>query len=275
MSGNAADLDDSVLDAFADTAREMAAASRPIITRHFRQPLTIDRKADRTLVTQADLEAETAMREIVARRFPDHGIVGEEFGAQGGDREFVWVIDPLDGTHAFIAGLPTFGTLIALCRHGVPVLGVIDQVALDERWVGVAGRPTSYEGHGEAARIAGTRPCSSLDAAILYATAPGMFEGQAAQAFAAVGEAVSILRFGTDCYAYALVAAGHGDLVVEANMKIYDYLALVPVIEGAGGVITDWQGAPLTMTSGGLVLAAGDRRIHAQAQAILATGISR
>ncbi len=259
-----------VLDDFVAAAAELAEASGPIISELFRKNIAVDRKADRTLVTQADRDAETVMREMIAVGFPEHGFVGEEFGADGENSEYVWVIDPLDGTHAFISGLPTFGTLIALCRQGVPIVGVINQPVSGERWLGVEGRPTQFR-QGSEVGEARTRVCPSLDDAILYATSPAMFSDAGAAAFAEVSSHSAVTRFGTDCYAYGLVASGHGDLVIEANMNIYDYLALVPVVAGAGGVITDWLGAPLTMGSGETVIASGDRRPHAAALQILST----
>lgn len=272
MSGARSSAGGDEWEPFAAVALQLADASGPILTRHFRQTLDIDRKADRTLVTQADREAEAAMRKIIAGAFPDHGIVGEEYGAEGADREFVWVLDPLDGTHAYIAGLATFGTLIALCCQGRPVVGVIDHPVMGERWLGVEGAETRFFGGPGKPRPARTRVCAALDQAILYATSPAMFGDAEAAAFAAVSASASMTRFGTDCYGYAMVASGHGDLVVEANMQPYDYLALAPVIEGAGGAISDWRGGSLDLgtDSFGRVIASGDARVHRAALEILA-----
>jgi inositol-phosphate phosphatase/L-galactose 1-phosphate phosphatase/histidinol-phosphatase len=247
----------------------MADASGPVIAGHFRSNISVDRKSDKTVVTQADRDAEAAIRSIIADRYPDHGIVGEEFGADGADREFVWILDPVDGTQAFISGLPTFGTLIALCRYGEPILGVIDQPVTGERWLAARGIPArARDMRGVWSDIA-TRACPALDQAILYSTSPFMFEGPGLDAFADVSAGASVTRYGTDCYAYAMVASGHGDLVIEANMNIYDYLALVPVVQSAGGVMSDWHGLPLTMASGNQVVAAGDARVHEEVLKLL------
>jgi inositol-phosphate phosphatase/L-galactose 1-phosphate phosphatase/histidinol-phosphatase len=212
----------------------------------------------------ADREAEMAMRRLIAARFPDHGVIGEEFGREREDAELVWVLDPIDGTKSFISGVPLFGTLIALARHGRPVLGIIDQPISRERWVGAAGRPTLFNG----APIS-CRPCASLDAATLFATSPDMFRGEDAARFARVAAAVKLVRFGADCYAYGLLAHGFIDLVVEASLKPYDFSALLPIIEGAGGIATDWQGRPLTIESDGRIAVAGDRRAHEAALRLL------
>ncbi len=266
-------MDAPVDDRFVAVANQLADASGAVIRRYFRGELAVEQKHDRTLVTAADREAELAMRAIIAETFPDHGITGEEHADRPGAADYVWALDPIDGTHAFIAGLPLFGTLIALCRGAVPLLGVIDHPAMAERWLGVAGRPTvkytlenGNAGEGEAVSV---RSCAELSDAVLYATTPDMFQGADAAAFGRVVGRVATTRFGTDCYAYAMVASGHGDLVIEAGMHDHDFLALVPVVEGASGVITDWQGRALTAQSGGRVIAAGDERIHAQALVLL------
>jgi inositol-phosphate phosphatase/L-galactose 1-phosphate phosphatase/histidinol-phosphatase len=205
------------------------------------------------------------MRRLIAARFPDHGIIGEEFGREREDAEFVWVLDPIDGTKSFISGVPLFGTLIALARHGRPILGIIDQPISRERWIGAAGRPTLF--NGVPIRC---RPCPSLAAATLFATSPDMFQGGDVAAFARVAAAVKLVRFGADCYAYGLLAHGFVDLVIESGLKPYDFSAILPVVEGAGGVATDWRGAKLTVASDGRVVFAGDRRAHEAALALLA-----
>jgi histidinol-phosphatase len=227
--------------------------------------LAVDDKPDLSPVTIADREAEAAMRRMIAVRFPDHGIIGEEFGRERDDAEFVWVLDPIDGTKSFISGVPLFGTLIALARNGCPILGIIDQPISRERWIGAAGRPTLF--NGEPIRV---RPCPSLEAATLFATSPDMFRGEDAVRFAGVSAAVKLVRFGADCYAYGLLAHGFVDLVIEASLKPYDFSAMLPIVEGAGGVASDWRGAPLTVASDGRVVVAGDRRAHEAALALLA-----
>jgi inositol-phosphate phosphatase / L-galactose 1-phosphate phosphatase / histidinol-phosphatase len=205
------------------------------------------------------------MRRLIAARFPEHGILGEEHGAERADAEFVWVLDPIDGTKAFISGLPLFGTLIALAYRGRPVLGIIDQPISRERWSGARGHPSRLNGSAIA-----TRACGTLAAATLAATTPEMFADADADAFRRLRGKVKLARYGTDCYAYGVLAAGFIDIVVEANLKPYDFCALVPVVEGAGGVMTDWQGAPLHLGSDGRALACGDPRLADPARAALA-----
>ena len=205
------------------------------------------------------------MRRLIGARFPDHGIIGEEFGCEREHAEFVWVLDPIDGTKSFISGVPLFGTLIALAQRGRPIVGIIDQPILRERWIGAAGRPTTLN----AAPIR-CRPCAALAAATLFATSPDMFRGDDAAGFARVASTAKLVRYGADCYAYGLLAHGFVDLVIESSLKPYDFSAMLPVIEGAGGVASDWRGAPLTIASDGRVVAAGDRRAHAAALALLA-----
>jgi inositol-phosphate phosphatase/L-galactose 1-phosphate phosphatase/histidinol-phosphatase len=216
-------------------------------------------------VTAADRAAEAAMRQLIAADFPDHGIIGEEFGRLREDAEYVWVLDPIDGTKSFISGVPLFGTLIALARRGRPVLGIIDQPISGERWVGAAGRPTVLQG-----REIRCRPCPALSSATLFATTPDMFAGPDRDAFARLAQAVKLVRFGADCYAYGLLAAGFIDIVAEASLKPHDFCAMVPIVEGAGGIVSDWRGAPLGLSSDGRVLVAGDAAAHRAALALLA-----
>ena len=249
---------------FVQLANELADAVRPIAARYFRTQVAIDDKTDNSPVTIADREAETAMRDLLQRHVPDHGVFGEEHGAVRTDAEYVWVLDPIDGTKAFITGLPIFGTLIALLHRGRPVMGIIDQPILKERWLGVEGERSTFNG----APIS-VRGCPSLDRAYMYSTAPIMFPGAYAKPHEALTRKVKLFRWGGDCYAYGLLAAGHVDLVVEASLKLYDFAALVPVIKGAGGTITDWRGGELDMRSDGSVLAAGDPAIHRAASRVL------
>ncbi len=259
---------DHDLDTWTALAERLADAARPIALTYFRGDLDIEAKADMTPVTVADREAEAAMRALIEDAFPDHGIFGEEFGTVRPDAEHLWVLDPIDGTKSFVTGKPLFGTLIALLHRGRPVVGVIDAPALGERWVGAAGRATTFNG-----RPVRARPCTDLARAWLYATSPHMFEPDDVAAFERLRRRAHQAVYGADCYAYGLLAAGFVDLVAEAGMQPYDYCALVPVVEGAGGVITDWRGGPLTIGSDGRVLAAGDAAVHAAAlQALAADG---
>jgi inositol-phosphate phosphatase/L-galactose 1-phosphate phosphatase/histidinol-phosphatase len=252
------------LDAFLALALRLADAAGAEIRPHFRKPLAVVDKADLTPVTAADRAAEAVMCKLIEAHFPDHGILGEEFGWLREDAEFVWILDPIDGTKSFISGVPLFGTLIALTRDGRSILGVIDQPISRERWVGAVGRSTTL--NGVAIRC---RPCPTLAAATLFATTPDMFDGQDAASFARVSAAVKLTRFGADCYAYGLVATGFVDLVLEANLKPYDFCAMVPIVEGAGGLATDWRGGSLGLASDGRLLVAGDRRAHDAALALL------
>lgn len=246
-------------------AEALADAAGAVIRPYFRQPIAVDDKVDTSPVTIADREAEQAMRALIETRFPDDGIFGEEFGTVRQGAEWVWVLDPIDGTKSFISGIPLFGTLIALLHWGRPVLGIIDQPISRERWRGIAGQASTHNGNPIRAR-----GCAALSAATLFATAPDMFRGADADAFARLRSRVKLTRHGGDCYAYGLVASGFIDLVVEASLKPYDYCAIVPVIEGAGGVMSDWQGNPLGLASDGRVIAAGDRALHKAALALLA-----
>jgi inositol-phosphate phosphatase/L-galactose 1-phosphate phosphatase/histidinol-phosphatase len=245
------------LDQYLELALRLADAAGAAIRPYFRQPLAVEDKTDLTPVTIADRAAEQAMRSLIESRFPEHGIIGEEFGRVREDAELVWTLDPIDGTKSFISGVPLFGTLIALTRIRHPILGIIDQPVSRERWVGVAGRPTTLNG-----AVIRCRACPALAGATLFATTPDMFKEGDAAAFVQVSGAVKLTRFGADCYAYGLLAAGFIDLVLEASLKPYDFCAMVPIVEGAGGLATDWRGADLDIASDGRILVAGDRRTH-------------
>ena len=249
---------------FVELANALADAARPIAARYFRTQVEIDDKTDNSPVTIADREAETAMRDILQRHVPEHGVFGEEHGAVRTDAEYVWVLDPIDGTKAFITGLPIFGTLIALLRRGKPVMGVIDQPILKERWLGVDGERATFNG-----RPISVRACPSLDRAYMYSTAPLMFPGAYEKPHETLTKKVKLFRWGGDCYAYGLLASGHVDLVVEASLKLYDFAALVPVVKGAGGLITDWHGRELDMHSDGAIIAAGDPAVQRAAIEVL------
>jgi len=233
-----------------------AAAVRP----YFRSGLKADDKADDSPVTLADRTAEQAMRAILAEHCPEHGIIGEEFGESGaagnGNR---WVLDPIDGTRAFITGRTTFGTLIALMRDETPIIGIIDQPITGERWVGVAGQPTRFT--GPLGGVAGCRPCPVLAQAELSCTSPDIFDGETRPAFDRLRRAVRRTSWGGDCYGFGLLALGQIDLIVEDGLKPWDWAALVPVITGAGGSVTDWAGAPLRLGGPGKVIALGDRSL--------------
>jgi myo-inositol-1(or 4)-monophosphatase len=239
--------------AVAEEAADLAgAAIRPL----FRSALLVEAKGDASPVTEADRAAERAIRDLLAHRLPDHGVIGEEYGNTSDDAEWVWVLDPIDGTRAFVTGRPLFGTLIGLLHRGRPVLGLIDQPVTGERWIGVAGRRTTLR--SPLGGTAGCRPCPRLEDAELSCTSPDMFDAATGPRFAAVKATARRTTWGGDCIAYGLVALGLVDVVVDATMKPWDWAALVPVVEGAGGRCTDWAGRPLTLDGDGTVLAVGD-----------------
>ncbi len=255
----------SAAAAFTELAGRLADASGDVIRRYFRNQPNVDDKADSSPVTAADKEAEAVMRAVLGTGFPDHGIVGEEGDSVREDAEYLWVLDPIDGTKNFASGSYQFGTLISLLKDGAPILGVIDQPVLRERWLGVTGEATTF--NGEPMK---TRACGALEEAWMYSTNPGMFRGAHETAFNSLAAQVKHSLFGTDCIGYGLLASGHTDIICEADMNPWDYMALIPVIEGAGGVVTDWKGETLTLDSGGTVLACGDKRLHALAIKALA-----
>lgn len=247
-------------------AAELADMARATTLRYFRQPLSVEHKTDASPVTIADRTTEQRLRALIRDRFPEHGLYGEEYGQdQDNSSRYRWIIDPIDGTKSFISGMPTFGTLLALLDGNRPLIGVIDMPALGERWCGASDQPSTFN-----ERPCHCRDCPELAAATLFATSPDMFMATDSERFTRLSQRVRLRRFGGDCYAYGLLAAGFIDLVVEADLKPYDYMALVPVIEGAGGVITDWQGKSLGLDSDGRVLAAATQALHEQARALLA-----
>jgi inositol-phosphate phosphatase/L-galactose 1-phosphate phosphatase/histidinol-phosphatase len=251
--------------AYRDFALCLADAAGAVVRKYYRATLAIESKADASPVTVADREAEQALRALIRAAYPDHGIEGEEFPGERLDAEFVWRLDPIDGTKSFVVGRPLFGTLIALTRADRPILGVIDQCIMGERWIGVAGERSTW--NGQPIRV---RACAALDQAILSVTSPQMFTAEERAALARLEGVVRFPIYGGDCYAYGLLAMGSIDLIVEADLDVHDFMALVPVIEGAGGLVTDWQGAALSPTSDGRIVASGDRRVHEHALKLLA-----
>ncbi len=248
---------------FASFVNELATLSGQAILPFFRTSIAAEDKSSSDVfdpVTEADRAGEAAMRQLIKRTFPTHGIVGEEFGNEREDAEYVWVLDPIDGTRAFISGLPTWGTLIGLTRGGAPAFGMMHQPFTRERFFGDNGGATFRGGDGRA-RTLRTRACARLEDAVLSTTSPRLFSGDALAAYERVERQARMTRFGCDCYAYCMVAAGHMDLVVESGLKPYDIAALVPIIEGAGGIVTTWDGQ--SAAKGGNIVAAGDKRLHA------------
>jgi myo-inositol-1(or 4)-monophosphatase len=216
-------------------------------------------------VTEADRAAEAVMRRMIKANFPQHGIVGEEFGNQNEDAEYVWMLDPIDGTKSFIAGFPLWGTLIALLHRGMPVYGMMHQPYIGERFSG-DNRSARYQGPSSGRKLA-VRRCASLNEATSFTTSPLLMNADDRAAFGKVEAEVRLTRYGGDCYSYCMLAAGHLDLVIETELKPYDIAALIPIIIGAGGVITTWEGEPAQ--GGGRVVAAGDPRVHEAALKLL------
>lgn len=262
-------LDPQQIDELASFALDLADAATAVTLPHFRSGLAVDNKRGRFAfdpVTAADRDGEAAIRKLIGERYPDHGIFGEEHGKETGTSPLTWVLDPIDGTRSFISGVPLWGTLIALNDGTRPVIGLMDQPYIGERFV---GRP----GGSELIGPMGTTPlktsaCTKLEEALLGNTDPAMFDVEDEKAaFREISSKVRLRRFGGDCYFYCLLAAGTLDLVIESGLQPYDIQALIPVIENAGGVVTNWAGGDAQ--NGGQVVAAATYELHEQALKIL------
>ena len=256
----------TVID-FASFVDQLASVSGDTILPFFRTALAIENKQAGGFdpVTAADRAAEHAMRTLIQRGFPDHGILGEEYGAERTDAEYVWVLDPIDGTKAFISGMPAWGTLIGLMRFGEPVFGMMHQPFIKERFSGDGGA-ASYRGPA-GDRDLRVRECAGLADALLYTTSPLLMNEADRAAFRKVENSVKLSRYGGDCYAYCMLAAGQIDLVIETEIKPHDIVALIPIINGAGGIITTWDDEPAQ--GGGRIVVAGDERVHKAALEML------
>ena len=255
-------------DALLAAAHALADRAGAVILPHFRTGFVIDHKGGDLFdpVTAADRTAEMAIREALAEIYPSHGIIGEEYGALRADADYCWVVDPIDGTRAFIVGQPLWGTLIGLKRGGEPLLGLMDQPFVGERFF--SGEHEAFIRHGGTTRPMRTRSCPKLREALLTSSGPDLFVTEDEKdRFATLAAAVRLRRFGGDCYNYCLLALGQIDLVVEAGLKSYDILPLMPIIERAGGIVTTWDGGEAK--DGGRILAAGDRRLHEAALKVL------
>jgi myo-inositol-1(or 4)-monophosphatase len=253
---------------FSVFVNELAAVAGDTVLPFFRTAMSVQDKGRHGSfdpVTAADQAAETAMRALIHRTFPDHGIIGEEFGEENPDAEYVWVLDPIDGTKSFISGMPVWGTLIALTRFGEPVYGLMNQPFTSERFSGDGGAARYRGPAGE--RELRVRPCRALSEAVLFTTSPRLMNSDDRAVFTAVEDVVRLSRYGGDCYAYCMLAAGHVDLVIETELKPYDILPLIPIIAGAGGVVTTWDNGP--PYGGGRIVAAGDKRVHTAALEML------
>jgi inositol-phosphate phosphatase / L-galactose 1-phosphate phosphatase / histidinol-phosphatase len=255
-----------VPDDIVATSLRLADVARAIVRERFRKPFEFESKSDASPVTEVDRLVEQRCRELLARERPGDGIIGEEYGSERPQADWQWIVDPIDGTRAFMAGRPTFGTLIAVAYRGTPVVGIIDQPIVGDRWLGVRGRRSSLNGVE-----ASVRNCATLATAVLGTTSPELFAPKFTEHWQALCESTAIRVYGGDCTAYASVASGWLDVVVEVGLKVYDFAALVPVIEGAGGRISDWTGAPLNVRSDGRVVAVGDPRLLAPTVSVLTT----
>lgn len=255
----------SELTEFTSFANRLADAARACIAEFAGQAPEPIPKSDGSPVTAVDQAVEDRLREMIAEAYPGHGIVGEERGATGADREFVWVIDPIDGTLPFLAGFPVFGTLLALVRGHVPVMGIIEMPMTGERWVGCQGLPTTHNG-----KPVKTRACDDLSVALMSTSNPDFYAEADRPALERMRAATRWCVYGGSCLAYGRIASGYIDVGIDVAFDPLDYLALVPVIEGAGGVVTDWDGNPLTLHSGDRLVAAGDSRTHSKTLAVLA-----
>ncbi|PXW26437.1 histidinol-phosphatase [Paraburkholderia caballeronis] len=251
------------LNEFAAFAAQLADEARQISLAYFRRKLEVETKSDESPVTVADREIEARLRARISAHYPAHGILGEEHGRERMDAEYVWVIDPIDGTRSFVTGWPIWGTLFAVLHKGRPVFGLIDAPVTGERWTG--GPSGAYD---QTSGRLQTSDCRRLATANIYATSPDIFDDAERRIFEEVSRTAGSRRFGGDCYAYAMVAAGHVDAVVEAGLQPYDYLAIVPVVEAAGGRVTDWRGDTVGLGSDGRIIAAATPELHAELLAI-------
>lgn len=250
-------------------ANYLADISEPIAKKYFRLDNGEVTKDDDSPVTKADREIEKAIREAIEKKFPDHGIIGEEFGNKNIDAEFVWVLDPIDGTSSFIIGRPIFGTLIALTQKRKSILGIMNQPITSERWVGIDGQGTTFNG-----KKINSRNCTEISDAVMCSSSSHYFHGEDKTIFNNLSALTKYQKlggviFGGDCYSYASIASGCVDIVIDPTMQVYDYAALVPIIEMSGGVITDWQGNDLNLQSDVNVVASGNRVLHEKVLKIL------
>ena len=252
-------LDNSYISYF-DFANLLADASAEILRAGFKTKLNVEQKADSSPVTQIDIEVEKRIRSLIEVEFPEHGIIGEEFGNIREDSPYQWVIDPIDGTKSFIAGETTFTTLIALLHNGKPIIGLIDQPVLRERWAAISGQTTLYNNKP----LAILNNKNTLEKATISTTSIGYFTTGQEKKFAKLRNVAANTSLGGDAYAYAILASGKLDIVVDAGMKPYDFCALPPIIEGVGGIISDWAGKPLTLSSDGSVIACANKELHRQ-----------
>ena len=257
------------LDEWLRFAHELADAAHALLAPAAALRPEVQVKADRSFVTALDAQIEARLRELIEARYPSHGILGEEQATHLPDAELTWVLDPIDGTAPFVAGVPVFGTLIALAVERVPVLGLMHLPVTQQRYVGVDGRPSTLGG-----TPIRTRPCGEMGQAILTTSNPDFLSAAELPALAALRERTAWRIYGGCCLSYGLLAAGRTDIAIDSGLKPFDYAPFGPLIQGAGGLITDWQGQPLTLASGPRILAAGDAQRHREALALVEQALS-
>ena len=247
-----------------DFAHELADKAGEILRKYFRKTTETKLKNDLSVVSVADSEVELILRSLIENKFPDHGIIGEEYAIKKTSSEFEWIIDPIDGTGSFVTGKPTFGTLIALVKNQKPIIGIIDQPINSERWVGEIYKKTTLNG-----KYTSCSNKKNISEAYLDATNPEMFSHKQYDKFWKLPKEVKLTRWGYDCYAYGMLASGYVDIVCETGLKIYDFIPLIPIIEGSGGIISDWNGKSLNIGSDGNILAAANLELHKKALTII------
>jgi inositol-phosphate phosphatase/L-galactose 1-phosphate phosphatase/histidinol-phosphatase len=252
-----------------DFANHLADLSGEVIRKYYRKPNDEITKDDDSPVTKADRGAEEVIRAAIEKKFPNHGIIGEEFGVKEAKSEFTWVLDPIDGTSSFIIGRPIFGTLIALTSNQKSLLGIMDQPITGERWVGIAGEGSFLNG-----KKISVRSCNSLANAVMCSSSSFYFQNEDEEILKKISSKTKYQKlggiiYGGDCYSYATLASGFVDIVLDPGLKIYDYAATMPIVQAAGGIITNWQGNDPKLESGVKLIACGDKRIHEEIMRII------
>ena len=261
--------EESNLSELLEFAENLADTAEVPVLSHFRSKLDIEDKSDSSPVTVADRDAESRMREMIQSRFPDHGIIGEEYGNLNPESPWTWVLDPIDGTRAFITGNPLFGTLVGLMYKGEPMIGVIHAPATGERWTAAKNFGCTYRDRNNPKSSCKTSAKTELSETFLYSTDPSMFDEIQAARLHPIQKKVKNRRYGGDCYLYGMLASGWVDLVIEASMKLFDVMALIPVIQCSGGEISDWDGNPIRSGWDGTVLASASQSLHQNALELL------
>lgn len=252
------------MEQFSDFASELANVAQSELAQFSSRGILTEYKEDDSPVTYKDRDIELALRRCIEKRFPEHGIWGEEFGTKTPDADYVWVLDPIDGTSAFVAGMPTYCTLVGLCFRGRPILGLIYNVETRNRWFGMDGAGSFVNG-----TPLKTRPCANLSSAVITTYSPDMFEGYECDVLSRITSGARMTIYGGNSYAYGRLAGGFADAGIEARHDVSDYIPLAPIIRNAGGIITDWAGNDLTLSSQDKFIATGDSRLHTELCALI------